>query len=85
MGGTPRVGDFMIRPSGPFVFGVFRIGADMFEHPFRVFEDYVDALNHATHIAEESGVDVWDAPNHYVTSHRVKGYRITPAALDRNH
>jgi hypothetical protein len=78
MGEAPRAGDLMIRPTGTVTFGVFRLGTDMFEHPFRSFDDYIHALDHAVHVGKQSHVDVWEARSYYVTSILVRGFRISP-------
>jgi hypothetical protein len=55
------VGDVVIRPNGPLVFGVFLLASDTNEHRQCAFRTYAEALNHATQVADRSHVDVSSA------------------------
>jgi hypothetical protein len=62
-GERPQIGDLVIRLIGPSV-GLFVSMPDHLEHPCWPYDTYTDAVTHATKLARQSRVDVWEAMNY---------------------
>jgi hypothetical protein len=70
----PRPGDLIVRPHGGAAVSVFVLTVDQCEHALKGFETHVDALAYATRVAEQAGVDLWEAHSWVAPLTRVRTF-----------